>query len=153
MNGINNVKGPTFKEYGAFYAKDDRNQDGKIAPSECRTCKSRKYVDGSNEGDVSFKAPGHISPGESVGKVMSHEQEHVANARAAGSKPGNELVSVSVNIRMETCPECGRAYAAGGSTTTVMKKSVPNYHNTPYDKAQKLVDGEMLAGAKVDATV
>ena len=40
---------------------------------ECQTCKNRKYVDGSNEGNVSFKTPGHISPESSGAVVMAHE--------------------------------------------------------------------------------
>ena len=35
---------------------------GKVQPSECQTCKSRKYMDRSNEGNVSFQTPAHISP-------------------------------------------------------------------------------------------
>ncbi len=120
---------------------------------ECQTCKNRKYVDGSNEMDVSFKAPGHISPEASYGKVMAHEQMHVANARAEGAKEGQELVSASVTLKVERCPECGRMYTAGGETTTVIKKSRPVYNDTPYDDARKLVDSKMLAGQKVDAEV
>ena len=120
---------------------------------ECQTCKNRKYVDGSNEMDVSFKAPGHISPEASYGKVMAHEQMHVANARAEGAKEGQELVSARVTLKMERCPECGRMYTAGGETTTVIKKSKPVYNSTPYDDARKLVEGETLAGQKVDTEV
>jgi len=47
---------------------------------ECETCANRTYVDGSNEGDVSFKTPGHISPEASAAVVSSHEYEHVRNA-------------------------------------------------------------------------
>ena len=36
---------------------DDQIKAGrKSSPGECKTCKSRKYQDGSNESDVSFKA-------------------------------------------------------------------------------------------------
>ena len=34
--------------------------------NECETCKNRKYVDGSNESDVSFKSPTHVSPEASM---------------------------------------------------------------------------------------
>ncbi|MBE5905381.1 MAG: hypothetical protein E7277_01125 [Lachnospiraceae bacterium] len=120
---------------------------------ECQTCKNRKYVDGSNEMDVSFKAPAHISPESSYGKVMAHEQMHVANARAEGAKEGQELVSANVTLKMERCPECGRMYTAGGLTTTVIRKSQPVYNDNPYDDARKIVDGKMLAGQKIDAEV
>ena len=50
------------------------------APSECQTCKKRKYQDGSNEMDVSFKSASHISVKDAPAMVRAHEQEHVANA-------------------------------------------------------------------------
>ena len=40
----------------------------KVKPVECQTCKNRKYGDGSNEPDVSFKTPGKIAAGESYAK-------------------------------------------------------------------------------------
>ena len=43
----------------------------KVKPVECQTCKNRKYVDGSNEPDVSFKTPGKIAAGESYAKVRA----------------------------------------------------------------------------------
>lgn len=32
-------------------------QGQKVEKGECQTCKNRKYVDGSNENNVSFKTP------------------------------------------------------------------------------------------------
>lgn len=115
---------------------------------ECQTCKERKYVDGSDEGNVSFKAPGHIAPEASASAVMSHEKEHVANARREGSKPGNELVSATVSIKTAICPECGRSYVAGGTTRTLIK-----YGNSDYDKNRKAADLDALLGANVDEAV
>lgn len=115
---------------------------------ECQTCKERKYVDGSDEGNVSFKAPGHIAPEASAGAVMSHEKEHVANARREGSKPGNELVSATVSIKTAICPECGRSYVAGGTTRTLIK-----YGNSDYDKNRKAADLDALLGANIDEAV
>ena len=46
--------------------KDELGQKGAVDKSkttECQTCKNRKYVDGSNEANVSFKNAAHISPG------------------------------------------------------------------------------------------
>lgn len=117
--------------------------------AECQTCKHRKYVDGSNEGDVSFKAPGHIDPGASQGVVMSHELEHVANARQEGSKPGKQLVSATVSLQYAVCPECGRVYVAGGETTTTIKTSYNE--SNPYDRGRKTIEGSILAGMNVDA--
>ena len=110
-----------------------------------------KTATGSNESDVSFKAPGHVSPEASYGAVTAHEQQHVSNAIAKGSEENKELVSASVRIKMERCPECGKVYAAGGETTTVIKTTKPTYNDTPYDAARKLLDGEYLAGTGVDA--
>jgi len=115
---------------------------------ECQTCKERKYIDGSDEGNVSFKAPGHIAPEASASVVMSHEKEHVANARREGNKPGNELVSASVSLKTAICPECGRSYVAGGTTRTLIK-----YGNSDYDKNKKAADLDALLGANVDVAV
>ena len=130
--------------------KDEENKTPFEKRNECETCKNRKYVDGSNESDVSFKAPTHVSPEASTAAVLSHEGEHVSNAIAKGSEEGNELVSVSVSVRYERCPECGRVYAAGGLTHSVMKTSKPNYGSTGYGAAQKTQDYSATAGGNVD---
>ena len=118
---------------------------GNVKQTECQTCKNRKYVDGSNEGNVSFKAPGHIAPEASAATVMGHELEHVANARREGNKPGNELISSTVSLKMDICPECGRAYVSGGVTHTTIKKS-----SNPFDKAMYEAQGRLLAGMNFD---
>ncbi len=118
------------------------------AKGECQTCKERKYVDGSNEGNVSFKAPGHIAPEASAGVVMSHEKEHVANAKREGNKPGNELISATVSLKTAICPECGRSYVAGGTTRTLIK-----YGDSEYDKNKKAADLDAVLGANVDMAV
>lgn len=115
---------------------------------ECQTCKERKYIDGSDEGNVSFKAPGHIAPEASAGVVMSHEKEHVANARREGNKPGNELISARVSLKTAICPECGRSYVAGGTTRTLIK-----YGDSEYDKNKKAADLDAVLGANVDLAV
>lgn len=120
--------------------------------ANCETCKNRKYVDGSNENNVSFKAPGHISPAASFGKVLSHEHEHVANAVAKGNQQDNELVSVSVSVKMEVCPECGRVYAAGGCTHTVMKTTTGG-NNTPYDNNRRIQEYANNIGANFDVAL
>ena len=116
--------------------------------TECATCENRMYVDGSNESDVSFKAPGHISPEQSYAKVLSHEQEHVSNAVAKGNKPGNQLLSASVSLKMSTCPECGRRYVAGGLTKTTIKYN----EASPYDKGRKIIEGSFFRGMNIDKT-
>lgn len=112
---------------------------------ECETCKNRKYQDGSDE-MVSFKAPGKIAPEQSYAKVMGHEREHVANAIAEGSKENKELVSVSVSLKTDICPECGRTYVSGGTTSTLMK----TYNEDPYSQNRKVQEQEEVAGQKVN---
>lgn len=118
----------------------------RVRPVECQTCKNRKYVDGSNEPDVSFKTPGNISPEQSYAKVSAHEREHVSNAIAKGSKSGAKLISANVTLKMGVCPECGRTYVAGGVTNTQIKYNESN----PYDRSRKSLEGDALVGANLD---
>ncbi len=122
------------------------DSSARVKPVECQTCKNRKYVDGSNEPNVSFKTPGSIRPEESYAKVSAHEREHVANAIAKGSKPGAKLINASVTLKMGVCPECGRTYVAGGVTNTQIKYSESN----PYERNRKSVEGSALLGLNVD---
>lgn len=89
--------------------------------AECETCKNRKYVDGSNEGNVSFKSAQHIAPQSAASTVLAHEYEHVRNAMREDQKDDAELVSVSVSLKTGICPECGKSYVAGGETRTTMR--------------------------------
>lgn len=109
----------------------------KSSPAECETCKNRKYKDGSDEGDVSFKAPSHIDPKTAASKVRSHEQEHVSNAYQKAEKNNGKVVACNVSIKTDICPECGRTYVAGGTTATQIK-----YRNeeNPYQKEMKSSD-------------
>lgn len=113
---------------------------------ECETCNNRRYVDGSNEGNVSFKTPGHISPESSANVVAAHEQEHVANAINEGNKEGNRLISASVSLQTAICPECGRSYVAGGVTSTTIAYNESN----PYERNRKTIEGSFLKGMNVD---
>lgn len=88
---------------------------------ECETCKNRKYVDDSNESDVSFQSPGHVSATASTSVVRAHEQQHVANAYQTESSGKGRVMSVNVSIKMGRCAECGRSYAKGGETKTTIK--------------------------------
>lgn len=115
---------------------------------ECETCKSRKYQDGSNESDVSFKSPGHISPASSGALVRAHEQQHVANAYQKAGEGNGKVVAANVKLETSVCPECGRSYVAGGTTSTVIKYNESN----PYGKAAKSVDAANLIGRNIDYT-
>lgn len=139
--GVNNLQEPTNN-----YNTSNTPSTGSVNKSECQTCKDRKYVDGSNESNVSFKSPGHISPGASKAVVSAHEQEHVSNARREGSKEGVQFISASVTLKTAACPECGSSYVAGGTTRTQIKYTESN----PYDKARKTIEGSFLKGQNVD---
>lgn len=111
INGIsasynNSYYGNDFAIAGGVM--DKAGGAAKVGKTECQTCKSRKYIDGSNEGNVSFKTAGHIAPQSSAAVVASHEREHVKNAVSEGNKDGNRLLNVSVSLKTSICPECGR---------------------------------------------
>jgi len=116
---------------------------------ECQTCKNRKYVDGSDE-MVSFKSPAKIAPGAAASKVRAHEQEHVSNAFSKAEKDGGKVLQASVSMKMAICPECGRAYIAGGETTTKIKYG---NEDNPYTKNQKAANYNATTGSNVDAAV
>lgn len=113
---------------------------------ECQTCKERKYVDGSDE-NVSFKSAAHISPEASASRVMAHEQEHVSNAYTKAAKGDGKVVSASVSLHTEICPECGRSFVAGGVTNTMIKYG--NEKN-PYQQQKKSMDAMSLVGRNID---
>jgi hypothetical protein len=100
---------------------DQKDGVNSAQEAECETCKNRKYVDGSNEGNVSFKSAQHIAPEGAASTVLAHEYEHVRNAMREDQKEDAELVSVSVSLKTAICPECGKSYVAGGETRTTMR--------------------------------
>lgn len=128
-------------------SKNGQKPDGIKAPDEeCQTCKNRKYTDGSNE-MVSFKSPTHISPENSGVAVRSHEQEHVTNAYSKAAAGNGKVINASVSIHTSICPECGRSYVSGGTTTTQIK-----YYNedNPYQQDLKSADGIKYKGMNAD---
>ncbi len=128
-------------------------ETGKTGKTECQTCKSRKYVDGSDEGNVSFKTPGHISPQSSAAVVASHEREHVKNAVSEGNEKGKELLNVSVSLKTSVCPECGKSYVSGGTTRTTMKTTLDETPTNPYNRGERLVNRYLMQGRNVDVAV
>ena len=87
--------------------------------TKCRTCARRKYQDGSNDPGVSFKTPTKMNPEQAATAVRGHEQEHVVRERAEAEREDRKVVSQSVTIHTDICPECGRVYVSGGVTRTV----------------------------------
>lgn len=119
----------------------------KSSPAECETCKNRKYQDGSDE-NVSFKAASHIDPNAAASRVRNHEQEHVSNAYKKAEQNNGKVVSCNVAIHTAVCPECGRTYVSGGTTSTQIK-----YFNedNPYQKNMKSSDAvNKYRGRNVD---
>lgn len=114
---------------------------------ECETCKSRKYQDGSDE-MVSYKAPAHISPESAGAAVRAHEQEHVTNAYNKASQGNGQVLNASVSIRTSVCPECGRSYVSGGTTTTQIK-----YNQDAYAQNAKIQDQISVPGSHVEYQV
>ena len=109
-------------------SSDETKKAGrKSSPADCQTCKERKYQDGSDEANVSFKSAAHISPSSAGSAVRAHEGEHVSNAFSKAAEKNGKVVSASVSIRTSICPECGRTYVSGGTTNTMLK--YPNDSN------------------------
>lgn len=88
---------------------------------ECQTCKERKYQDESDDPGVSYQTPTKLSPERAASAVGAHEQEHVVRERAAAQREGREVVSQSVTLHNNICPECGRVYVSGGTTRTTTR--------------------------------
>lgn len=127
----------------------DELSASKIRPAECQTCKNRKYVDGSNDSNVSFKTPTHISPQSSHARVSAHEKEHVTNAYSNARQKGGRVVYSSVSLKMSVCPECHTPYVAGGVTKSQIKYDSSN----PYENSRKSLEGSFIKGMNVDQKV
>ncbi len=142
-NNMENQVSPVSGE-----ASDEVKKAGlKSTPTECQTCKARKYQDGSNEGNVSFKAAAHISPNAAGAAVRAHEGEHVSNAYAKAKQDNGKVINASVSIHTAVCPECGRTYVSGGTTNTTIKYTD---ESNPYQQNQKAIDAAQLIGANID---
>ena len=117
------------------------------SPEECETCANRKYQDGSDEGNVSFKTASHVSPESAGARVRAHEGEHVSNAYKKAAQKNGKVVNASVSIHTSVCPECGRSYVSGGTTSTQIK-----YYNeeNPYQKDLKTADGLKYRGNNIN---
>ena len=86
---------------------------------ECQTCKERKYQDGSDDSSVSYQTPTHIDADYAPAAVRGHELEHVAHEQAKAQREDRKVVSQTVTLHTDICPECGRVYVSGGTTRTV----------------------------------
>jgi hypothetical protein len=115
----------------ATFSDASRNQGSVVqgstetGPSECKTCSNRMYRDVSNDSTVSFQAPTQLSPGAAESMVRAHEQEHVNHEQVSARENGRKVVTQSVAIHYGVCPECGRPFVSGGTTTTVTSEKEP----------------------------
>lgn len=143
---------PGSKAEEALSPEDSADPDAqrkigrKSSPEECQTCKERKYQDGSDE-NVSFKAAAHISPEAAGAAVRAHEGEHVSNAYKEAAENGGKVVNASVMIHTAICPECGRTYVSGGTTSTTIRYSK---EENPYQKAKEAQEAIKLRGKNID---
>ena len=144
--GAIGLNSPQYNDYSSLSKNDisSGNIDGK---KECQTCKNRKYVDGSNDANVSFKSATHVSPQAAGSAVRAHEGQQVSNAYNRAAEGNGKVVSASVKINMDICTECGRSYVSGGLTSTQIK-----YYNeeNPYQKDLKSASSIGLRGANID---
>ncbi|MBQ6843975.1 MAG: hypothetical protein IJO60_04980 [Agathobacter sp.] len=134
---------------------DEENANKKVDKTDpgykCQTCENRKYQDGSNEHDVSFKSATKVAPEAAASAVRSHEQMHVNNAYQKAEQSDNaKVISASVTIHTSICPECGKTYVSGGTTKTQIKYS--NEEN-PYQKNLKDIQGGFLRGINLDMEI
>lgn len=96
---------------------------------ECETCRNRRYQDDSDDSAVSFQSAAKMSPSAAAHRVRGHEMEHVRRERAKADQEGKRVVSQSVQIKTDTCEECGRIYVAGGLTRTVTRADLRDFHS------------------------
>ena len=101
--------------------EDSKSPQETMEESECQTCEKRKYQDGSDDPGVSFKTATSVAPEQAAAAVRGHEQEHVVREQAKAQREDRKVVSQSVTIHTEICPECGDVYVSGGTTRTTTK--------------------------------
>ncbi len=109
-----------------------------LEDGECQTCEQRRYQDGSNDMGVSFKTPTRISPEAAGAAVRGHEQEHVTRERAKAEREGREVVSQSVTLHTDVCPECGKVYISGGTTRTTTASRPERSNDMMAEAAQRV---------------
>lgn len=148
MSNIDGIKKPNG--IASSDGVSDSKKTEKAAKTECQTCKERKYQDGSDEGNVSFKSATHISPESAAAKVRAHEEEHVSNAYKKAAQNDGKVLRASVSIHTAICPECGRTYVSGGTTHTQIRYG---NEDSAFQKNLKSQQSEALKGNRVDLSL
>lgn len=108
-----------------------------LEEGECQTCEQRKYQDGSDDMGVSFQTPTNVKPEVAASAVRGHEMEHVYREQAKADREGREVVSQTVTMHTEICPECGKSYVSGGTTETVTRAKTENEQDLARQKEEE----------------
>lgn len=106
-------------------ALEEERTRKRLGLEPCETCENRRYQDDSDDSSVSFQTPTKLTPQQAAMAVPAHEGEHVHNEQARADRDGRKVISQSVRIHTSICPECGRVYVSGGTTTTVTASETP----------------------------
>lgn len=134
-------------DYNGTVLRKENDEEKQQDSVKCETCANRKYQDGSDE-MVSFKSATHISPESAATRVRAHEQEHVSNAYKKAEQDDAKVVQAAVAIHTSICPECGRTYVSGGTTTTTIR-----YNQDEYADNAKKQDATVIPGVNVDVVL
>lgn len=126
VNTTQNADGSAGAHKHAHTGKHD-GFDKDCPNCECSTCKNRRYQDGSDDSAVSFQKPTKMKPEQAAYMVKSHEMEHVRREQYKAKQEDRKIISQSVTIMTDICPECGDIYVAGGLTRTFTKYSNPDF--------------------------
>ena len=62
---------------------------------------------------VSFQTATNIAPEQVASAVRGHENEHVVREQAKAQREDRRVVSQSVTLHSDICPECGKVYISG----------------------------------------
>lgn len=113
-----------------------------VEEGKCQTCEKRKYQDGSDDMGVSFQTPTRVAPEMAASAVRGHENEHVVRERAKAEMEDRRVVSQSVTLHTDICPECGKVYISGGTTRTVTaaNKEEPAQEQTRQEQERQGLD-------------
>ncbi len=77
--------------------------------------------------------------------MRAHEGEHVSNAYKSAAQKDGKVISASVSIHTAVCPECGRTYISGGTTSTRIE-----YPTNPYEENKRALEAEDAKGKNID---
>ena len=108
--------GRAYGADGVYWERGSGDGSVKKVGERCQTCAERKYQDGSDDPSVSFQTPTRIDPDTAAATVRGHEMEHVFHEQSKAEREDRKVVSQSVTLHTDICPECGKVYVSGGTT-------------------------------------